>query len=263
MRGLLRDTFAELVDRKIIWVFGLLTLFAVLVVGFTSTMEINFQMQSSGGLDELNEAFNNPMLRVFSTFMSFLILLTVFATAGLIPNMFVKGRAEFYLSKPIGRARLFVTRVFSIWIVYGAVVAISGLIVWGSMIAVYDSVTGSVLAILALNLASFFIWLSIASSIGIITGSISVSLISVALVWVAQFLLSYREALEAFVQSKTLIGTVDAMYWILPKTGEISELTTEAGLGITNLDWMPLWTSLAFSIALVLAAAYLFRRKNY
>lgn len=263
MRGLLRDTFAELVDRKIIWVFGLLTLFAVLVVGFTSTMEINFQMQSSGGLDELNEAFNNPMLRVFSTFMSFLILLTVFATAGLIPNMFVKGRAEFYLSKPIGRARLFVTRVLSIWIVYGAVVAISGLIVWGSMIGVYDSVTGSVLAILALNLASFFIWLSIASSIGIITGSISVSLISVALVWVAQFLLSYREALEAFVQSKTLIGTVDAMYWILPKTGEISELTTEAGLGITNLDWMPLWTSLAFSIALVLAAAYLFRRKNY
>jgi len=169
VRGLVRDIFDEMVHRRILFVFGAITFFAVLTA--IGTSQIEFQLDiTTVGMSDLNRALGNPILRACDTYMSVLVFLVVMATAGLVPTMFVKGRADYYLSKPVSRTHLLLARSFGIWLVYGAMVTASLLICYFTACLSFGNFDFRIIYVIIVNLLMLFIWLSVTVTAGILTG---------------------------------------------------------------------------------------------
>ena len=67
---------------------------------------------------------------------------------------------------------------------------------------------------------------------------------------------------EELVSSRAVIWTVDALYYIIPKTGQIHDLA--GGLAKHEVvAWQPLWTSVLFALVMLLLALSVFRRKDF
>ncbi len=214
MRGITRDCVVEMFDRKIVWVFAVITLIAVVVIVLSG--DIQFGGGFTGGDDmdigEVNDMLGNPIMRVFSSFVSFLVILAVMATAGLIPSMMISGRADYFLSKPISRTSLLLNKFFGIWLSYGAMIVICGLIGYGVMYMVHGISGESISYLFILNLFSLFIWLCITSFAGIVFGSGSMAIVSAALVWLAQWVLGWHDYFKQIIDSEALTGFVDVLY---------------------------------------------------
>ena len=261
MRGLTRDSVVELVDRKMLWVFGALTVIGLMMVFSLSAIDIEMYGQ---GVDvgEINEALGNPVLKAFNMFMYVMVFLVVLATAGLIPSMLVKGRAEYYLSKPVSRSSLFFNKVAAIWLVYGALMSLCFLVVYIVATFLLDAFHWGFLIIIVSNLLQFFIWLSVVAFIGIFTGSAAISIMTAFGLWLIQLLLIWVRSLQSVVDIKAAGQVADVLYYILPKTIEISDATVGYIQGAA-VDWMPVYSSLIFAVALLYLAAEMFQRKDY
>ena len=263
MKGMIRDSLMELFDRKVIYLFGVVTLITVVVVFLMRSIEVNIQTQSGLGVENLENFLGNQFLNGLSTFMSFLLFLAVMATAGLIPNMLVKGRADFYLSKPMSRKSVYLRKLGSMWLVYGGIILLCGLIVTLAIVLFHDYFSWGMLYIILFKLLSFFVWLSIIAFVGIISGSISVSIMGAFIVYIVQWLLDIRELITGFIDSKPVTYVTDIIYYIWPKTEEISDLSLRLAQGRDVLSWMPLWSTLLFTVVLMYLTIFIFKRKEY
>jgi len=261
MRGLLADTLSEALERKIVWVFLILTVLGVLMILGARASEINIQGENID-LSDLDGMFGNPVLRMLNFFTHILVFFAVLATAGLVPTMFIKGRADYYLSKPISRSRLLISRVMAIWIVYGAMIVCAVLVQALTVWLAFGHLETGVSAVLGIHLLAFVIWLSITTLVGIVGGSSSLSLIAVFVVWLTQKLLSLHEYVEQLVDSQFVINTVKALYYILPKSDDIYDMVVPIASGDPG-SWMPLYTSLLLATAALVSATAVFRQKNY
>lgn len=261
MRGLLADTLAEALERKIVWVFLILAVLGVLVILGARATDINIQGENID-LSDMNSMFGNPVLRILNFFTHVLVFFAVLATAGLIPTMFIKGRADYYLSKPISRPCLLIYRVLAIWFVYGVMMVLAVLVQMVTVWLAFGHLELGVMAVLGIHLLAFMIWLSITTVVGIVSGSGSLSLIAVFVVWLVQKLLSLREFIEGFIDSDLVIYTVRALYYILPKSDDIYDMVVPIASGDPG-SWMPLYTSLCFAVVALVAASTVFRNKDY
>jgi ABC-type transport system involved in multi-copper enzyme maturation permease subunit len=263
MRGIVKDTVTEMFDRKVHFLFIVMTLVAVVAALIGSGMDIELNMSGANDMQSVMELMGNPITRGISVFLWLMVFLTVMASAGLIPTMFMKGRADFYLSKPVSRTALLLNKLLAIWLVYGGAMVISGLIVYCVMVAVYGLFDGKVVFLFVLNLVRLFIWLSITVTVGIVSGSTTMSIIAAFLTWVAQLLLRDHNQIKAFFNSQPVGYVIDTLYYIIPKMGEIGELTDSLALGKPIESWQPLFTSLMFAVVLVYVATIVFNRKDY
>jgi len=259
MKGMIRDSLLELFDRKIIYLFAVVTLITVVVVFLMRSIEVHIQTQSGFGADNLEDFLGNQFLNGLSTFMSFLLFLAVMATAGLIPNMLVKGRADFYLSKPMSRSSVYMRKIGSMWLVYGGIILVCGIIGTLAIGLFHDYFSWGMLYIIIFKLVSFFVWLSIIAFVGIISGSTSVSIMGAFIVYIVQWLLDKRELIAAFIDSKPVTYVADILYYIWPKTEEVSDLTLRLAQGREVFNWMPLWSTLLFTLVTI----FIFKRKEY
>jgi len=261
MRGMIRDCMNELIDRKIIYVFAVITL--VGLVGTIGSLLLEIQIQGrSFGADDMNRAFGNPMLHGYNTYMYLLVFLSVMATAGLIPGMLARGRADYYLSKPVSRTWILLNKVFSIWVVYSGIMVATFLVNYIISAALYGTFSLAILYIIAINLLAFMIWLSVTAFAGVLTGSSAFTIMAAFVVWMAQKILAYHDFPKQFIDSKVAIYVIDALYYIFPKTGEISDLTGELATS-GSASWMPLYSSLIFAAVLMFITIAIFRRKDY
>lgn len=264
MNGLLHDTFSELMARRVLWLFGAVTAIILLIVILTSDAKI--QMDSGGGemsMTDLNEALGNPMMSVFAGFVSILTFLAVASCCGILPNMLSKGRAEFYLSKPLSRVGLLIRKLIAIWMVYGGTVVVSSVLVLSAVYLVHGNFGGGVVWVLVFELIALAIWLSIIALVGIVSGSTVVSFMAVFIVWVVQNMLKFREVFAEFVGSKALDILLTTLYHITPKSSEIGDLAVLVAAGKEGADWMPLWTTLILTAVIATSALIAFRRKDY
>ena len=108
----------------------------------------------------------------------------------------------------------------------------------------------------------FFIWLSVTSFAGVLTGSSGMSIMAAFIVWMAQRILSFHEGIKSFTDSQVVRFIVDALYYIFPKTGEMFDLTDQAVSGNIS-SWMPLYSSLIFAVVLFFVTVAIFKRKDY
>ena len=263
MRGITRDSFAEMIDRKIIFIFGSITLLVIIGVLFTSNISINGFGGDEMKLDDLNQALGNPMMVFFSWFMSFLVFLTVMATAGILPNMLVKGRADYYLSKPISRSSLLLNKLLGIWISYGSMIFICGLLTYSAIVLVHGGFQFKIIYIFIFSLLSYFCWLAVLFFAGVMSGSQPISIMSAFIVWVLYRVLLSVKMVQDIISSQFVKTSIDVLYYIIPKNSEFFDIGENLVLDKPVNNWSDFYTTVIVSIILIFASVYLFKKKNY
>jgi ABC-type transport system involved in multi-copper enzyme maturation permease subunit len=263
MRGITRDCLVEMLDRKLVYVFGIVTLLTNLVVLYSGSVEINMGTGGDMGVGEINDAMGNPIMRGFSGYLSFLVFLAVLGTAGLVPSMLIRGRADYFLSKPISRSSFLLNKLFGIWIVYGATIFVCGVITYLTIIAIHGGFNWAVLYFLVFPLISLFIWLSITVFAGLTFGSQAISLMVAFSVWVLHTLVSGIRAFDEILGSKVFSYVVNVLYYVFPKNAEFSDMSMRLLDGRAVQSWMPLWSSLLFAVVLVYITLTVFKRRSY
>lgn len=261
MKGLLKDTVRELLDRKMIWVYAVLVALAMLTTFGARAVEINIQGQNVD-LTEMGEMLAQSAARGLNVFLYILVFFTVLGTAGLIPSMFIRGRADYFLSKPISRQGLILNKVISIWLVYSIVLLAAFALVAATIGIAFGYFDIALLWLPVFYSLTLFIWLSVTSLAGIWFGSNAMSLIAAFVVWLLQYLLSFHEWVAQLTSSKTVIFVVDMLYYIVPKTGQMSDAALALAIG-SDFEWLPLWSSLLFAVALLVITIGVFRRKEF
>ena len=208
MTGLTRDTWAEARDRKMLFVFGSVTLVFVIVALLLPKIDINIQTNDTMSQGLFQASLLGAAIWVLSFFLTIMFFIAVMSTAGLIPGMFQRGRAEYYLSKPIGRKRLLMSKFLSIWLVYGLMVSICGVILVAVMHFVHGIFSWSMVWVLAAELTSFFIWMSIVLLGGIWSGSYSIAIVSAFAIWIASKIVSGAAAFREVLKDSVLKNLV-------------------------------------------------------
>jgi ABC-type transport system involved in multi-copper enzyme maturation permease subunit len=209
-----------------------------------------------------------------SGFSAFLYLvgtfLALFATAHLVPRLQEKGTIDLYLSRPVGRVPLLLSRYAG-----GLLLAAANLLyLIGSMwlIVVWKTrvfhprflLSGLVILFAVATLLAF------AFLIGVITSSTGVSLMATYAVFFLSAILVARERIAAAVSTETAASIVKGLYWILPKTAEIGQATVALVAGkvapprLADVHYLAVYGSTAaFGVAALALSAWLFSRKDF
>jgi ABC-type transport system involved in multi-copper enzyme maturation permease subunit len=265
MKGITRDTVVEMFDRKMIWLFLIITLLAVLITLASGGLRVSIEEQSSQqGMTALGGIKAAIIAPVTIAYMWILSLLGILGTAGLFPRMLERGRAEYYLSKPISRGSLYFNKMFGIFMAYFGVISLSLIVVYATLTLVHGSFSlRLLLTTIATGGVVFYIYLTIAICAGIIAGSHAIAIMTAFIIGVAQWALSGRQVIKQLVDSSLFSGILDGFYYIIPKTGEILDIGRDFALERPVQSWMPLWSSLLFSLVVILVTIWIFNRKNY
>jgi len=264
MKALLLDTIGELVGRKVVVLFAVLTV--VLLLGVWGTWEIRQDISpeaGQGGDADLERLLEPWVATAFSKITSVFIFFAVLASAGLMPRLVERGRVEFYLSKPFSRTQLLLGKLLSIWLVYG-VVAFAGVLAVYAVTAVVHGVFDiSILLLFAIYAIDFLVWVSVVVLAGVLSGSTSWAIMAAFGLWLAQWLLSAREFVTQLTGSKAAHYVLEAFYYISPKTDELGDVAVSLAVKQPVDSWLPLGSALVFSVVMSCLAVWVFRRRDY
>ncbi len=268
--AIIGNTIREGIARKTIVMFFILstlTLVAMMLVAiFGKLPEIN--IGEGGASPEAQAMAKAGVVKGLEMLMAGLptlavIFLSVFATASIVPNMMEKGTIDILISKPVSRFELlFGKTAGSILIVFCNVAYfIAG--IW-LIISLKTGYWDGTFLLSIFTITFYFIILySILLLIGVATQSTALSIIIVYVyIIVVAPILSQREALAAFMRNDTVESVLSVPYYILPKPGEISDITALMIVG-AEIDWMPVWSSALFAVALMAFAFWLFKKKEF
>jgi len=261
MKAIVYDCYREFLSRKVIIAFAVIAVIVALASVGSHMIEIKLQGLSVNSAD-LGDMLIDPILRGYNLFAYILAFLSVMVTAGLIPSMLSKGTVDFYVSKPLSRSRLLIGKITGIWIVYTAVMTATLMFDFAITCLVYGVFDSGIFAIVLVNAILFFIWLSITAFAGVVSGSAGVTIMIAFLVWIAQKILGLHDLVKDFTSSKPLTYTLDFLYYVFPKTSEISDFARNWAMGDGG-SLMPLWSSLLFALVLILFTLRVFNQKSY
>jgi ABC-2 type transport system permease protein len=209
-----------------------------------------------------------------SGFSGFLYLvgtfLALFATAHLVPRLQEKGTVDLYLSRPIGRVPLLLSRYAG-----GLLLAAANVLyLIGSMwlIVVWKTrvfhprflLSGAVILFTIATLMAF------AFLVGVITSSTGVALMTTYAVFFFAAILSAHDRISAAVSTEFAARVVDGLYWIFPKTAQLGQATValvagrEAPERLADFNHLAVYGSTAlFGVAALGLASWLFSRKDF
>jgi len=213
------------------------------------------------------------LYQLFQASTQSVILLGMFATAGLIPSMIEKGTVELYLSKPISRTEIFLSRslgacagiganllyfAIGIWLVFGIKV---GVWHWGYLLA-------SLMAIVI-----FIFYYSIVAFTALVARGSGFAIMLAFMYTFFSGALERREAtLYQLWDSEIYHRALDALYYATPQLSGmmnsanrlIGELPVSPMLNIpTEFTIMPFVYSFLSAAAIYAAATYYFSRQDY
>jgi ABC-type transport system involved in multi-copper enzyme maturation permease subunit len=264
MKALYLDTVSELFSRKVFLLFAIITGLLLLIVW--ATWEIRADMSSQSGIsagEDISRVLEPWVARAFSNIMSIFIFLAVLASAGLLPRALERGRVEFLLSKPISRTRLLIGKLISIWLAYGAVMFGSALIVYGVTAAVHGVFDIRIFLMFGVYAINFLVWVSVIGLAGVISGSASWAVMAAFVLWLAQWLLSFRELIKQLTSGQYLKYILDALYYVSPKTDQLGDLAVSLAVGRPVESWLPFWSALIFAGVMLYLSSWVFRRRDY
>lgn len=207
----------------------------------------------------------------FSGFLYMLgTFLALFATAHLVPRLQEKGTIDLYLSRPVGRTQLLLSRycgglllaAANLLYLFGAIWLI---VVWKTGIAHPRFFLGGVVILFGIAAMLAFAFL-----IGVVTSSTAVSLMVTYAIFFFAALLSAREKIAAAVSSEWSAQLIRALYWIFPKTAELGRATValvsggETFQGLGQIDKLAVFGSTGlFGLVALGLAAWRFSRKDF
>lgn len=207
----------------------------------------------------------------FSTVLYFLCtFLAIFATAHLVPRLQEKGTIDLYLSRPVGRVRLLMSRYLA-----GLILAASNIVylfgsIWLIVMWKTHVVHPRFFLAGAINLFVVATMMAFAFVVGVVTSSTGVSIMSTyALFFFAPLLLGLKKISAAF-SKEWQVWLTDTLYWIVPKTTELGqavfayvsggELTRRISLDVGPAAYL---STAAFAVACLVLASWFFYRKEF
>jgi len=274
------DVFREAAARwTLLAYFGLSTLF-ILIFAFAVNLDVvdgalagaklfGRQVDVAGGVD-----LDKVVLGFESGFSAFLYLLgtflAIFATAHLVPRMQEKGTIDLYLSRPVGRVTLLVSRYVAGLLLAGANIAyligsIWLIVVWKTRVMHPRFLLGGGVILFAIAVLLAFAFL-----VGVVTSSTGVSIMSTYGVFFFAALLAQHDRIAAAVSKEWQASLVHGLYWIFPKTAEIGQAVVafvasgqapeRLSAGVTAMTFL---STGAFGLACLGLSSFLFRRKDF
>lgn len=194
--------------------------------------------------------------------------LALFATAHLVPRLQEKGTIDLYLSRPVGRTKLLLSRYTG-----GLLLAAANLAyLIGSIWLIVYSKTGVAHPRFLLGgvviLFTIACLVAFAFLIGVVTSSTAVSLMVTYAIFFFAALLSAREKIAAAVSSEASAALVRALYWIFPKTAELGRATVSLVSGGMHevgpaAPFAVYGSTALFGLVSLALAAWRFSRKDF
>jgi len=209
-----------------------------------------------------------------SGFSGFLYLvgtfLALFATAHLVPRLQEKGTIDLYLSRPVGRTPLLLSRYAA-----GLLLAAANLVyLIGSMWAIVVWKTKVLHPRFLLSgvviLFTFAALLAFAFLVGVVTSSTGVSLMATYALFFFGAVLAAHDRIAAAVSTEASARVIQGLYWVVPKTAELGQATVTLVAGEAAPERLARFNALGvygsttlFALVSLAAASWLFSRKDF
>jgi len=198
--------------------------------------------RQSVDLDKLVLGFESGFagfLYVVGTFLA------IFATAHLVPRLMEKGTIDLYLSRPVGRVPLLLSRYLGGLLLSASnVVYLLGamwlLVIWKTHLVHprFLFAAGIILFGIAALMAFAFL-------VGTLTSSTAVSIMATFAIFFLSIVLFNLHGHTAMFSSEWAVWLVDGLYWTFPKTVEIGR----AVVGLVSGEEGPIRNRTALSLA--------------
>jgi ABC-type transport system involved in multi-copper enzyme maturation permease subunit len=275
------DVFREAAARWTLLAYFVLSSLFILIFAFAVNLDIVDGALAGARLFgrslELSDSridLDKLVLGFESGFSAFLYLvgtfLAIFATAHLVPRLQEKGTVDLYLSRPVGRISLLLSRYAAGLLLAGVNLAyligsIWAIVFWKTGVAHPRFLLGGAVILFAISAL-----LSFAFLVGVVTSSTGVSIMATYGVFFFSALLAGHERIAAAVSKQWQVIVVNGLYWIFPKTAEMGQAVValvSGGQGPARLQqsftWLPFATTAAFALTCIGLASLLFRRKDF
>jgi ABC-type transport system involved in multi-copper enzyme maturation permease subunit len=268
--ALIDDTFQEARARWLFW--GLFALSTLLILLFLFVLKIDlvegavslFGVQSTTRMVDVHRfviasySWVSVILYVWGTFLA------IFASSGLIPSVLEPGRISLLLSKPVTRQMRLLGRYTGNVLIVGAnhVYLICSIwLVIGIKTGIWE---GRFLLSIAASLFIFSILLCVVVLVGVISESAALSvMISVAIMLIST-ILGQRQLVVRLLSSEWSRELWQTLYWIVPKVYDLAAALRQIIVYDREVDWFtPVWTSAIFGAAVLSAALYIFKRRDF
>lgn len=207
----------------------------------------------------------------FSVFLYFVCtFLAIFATAHLVPRMQEKGTIDLYLSRPVSRVNLLLSRYVAGLILAGSnVLYLMGsiwlIVAWKTHVANPRFLLGGsiIFFVIAVLLAFAFL-------VGVFTSSTAVSIMTTYGIFFFGLMLAAHDRIAAAVSKEWQASLIEGMYWFFPKTAELGQAVVALVGGeelpervLRVLTPAPFLTTAAFGVGCLVLASWLFTRKEF
>lgn len=196
--------------------------------------------------------------------------LAIFATAHLVPRMQEKGTIDLYLSRPVSRVKLLMSRYVAGLILAGSNVfyllgSIWLIVVWKThVIHPRFLVAGLIILFVIATLLAF------AFLIGVVTSSTAVSIMTTYGLFFFALMLVAHDRIAAAVSKEWQAWLINGLYWVIPKTAELGQAVVAFVGGEQLPERMtrvltpaPFLTTAAFAVVCLVLASWLFQRKEF
>lgn len=197
------------------------------------------------------------------------IFLAIFSTAHLVPRLQEKGTIDLYLSRPVPRIPLLLSRyvagmaLASLNVLY-LVGSIWLIVIWKTEVVHFRFLASGGIIIFAIATL-----LALAFLIGVVTSSTAVSIMGSYGIFFLTMILAAHKQIEAALTNPVWIWSVKSLYWALPKTFDLQMMVysfvAQKNLPeqIDNGVGLPIATTAAFAIACLALASWLFEKKEF
>lgn len=199
------------------------------------------------------------------------IFLAIFATAHLVPRLQDKGTVDLYLSRPVGRMQILLSRYAAGLLLAAANViyligAIWLIVIWKTHVVHLRFLLSGVIIMF-----SIAVLLAFAFAVGVVTSSTAVSIMATYAIFFLSLVLATHERIGAALATQWKADLIHGMYWVFPKLFELQQATIVA---VSGGDHIPermadavtvatFWTSGLFGLGCLALACWLFQRKEF
>ena len=219
--------------------------------------------QKEMAVEKLRDGINKIEAGVATAMYVGGIFLSIFATASLVPNMLEKGSVDLMLSRPFARWQLLLGRYLGGLSIVAINVAylIGGAWLILSIKTEFWHVPFLLSGLLIISV--FGVLFAIMTFVGVTARNSGVSIIAAYLVVFFSPMLLARDQIYALLSQKIYQWLLDGIYYLTPRTTELGKITTSLVLGDAITSWAPLFQSLAIGAGFLMAAIYVFEKKDF
>ena len=207
----------------------------------------------------------------FSVFLYFICtFLAIFATAHLVPRMQEKGTIDLYLSRPIGRVKLLLSRYIAGLILAGSnvlylMLSIWLIVAWKTHVLHPRFLLGGTIIFLIIAVLLAFAFL-----VGVITSSTAVSIMTSYGIFFFGLMLAAHDRIAAAVSKDWQAALINGLYWVFPKSAELGQAVVAFVGGdempervLSVLTPAPFISTAVFGVVCLILASWLFTKKEF